>query len=267
MAIGLRTAALDKQVEDLCDNFTTYLDAFNGDPLFKGVDLSYHIVTLDLLRNKFGGAANSIDSEGYLHALYFTLEAWGMNRPRGKAGSKMQEYDKFAASVRKYKNGIAAREGEVVAQIDNEITQKLWGIIQGMDLSQRTPQIVTGAKALHHLLPELLPPIDREYTQPFFHYDDDEFKDADNHEHAFRRMLWYFARIAQEIDLGRYVGREKWETSQSKLIDNAIIGYCLLHHGLRLKYKRRNRIYKSGVLVDTKPHIAGCQRCKEMLSS
>ncbi len=266
-ASGVRVdrRALDRQVDELCKNFEAYLAEFNGAPPFTDVQVSYHIVTLDL-REKLGGVANSVDSDAYLHSLYSTLEAWGMNWGRdGDKGPKMQEYDTFAASVRKYKGGISALEGVGLAQIDADVTRKLWRIIGGMQLSQRQSQTVTGAKALHHLLPQLLPPVDREYTQPFFHYDDMQFQY--NQETAFALMLEYFARIAQRVDLGRYVGTARWATSESKLIDNAIIGFCRLHLGLMRRYKGRDRIYKNGVAVEAQAHIDGCGSCKAVVGA
>ena len=257
--------ALDRQVDDLCENFDAYLIEFNGAPPFTDVQVSYHIVTLDL-RDKLGGVAKSVDSEAYMRALYSTLEAWGMNwGDDSNNGPKMQEYDKFAESVRKYTGGIAAQERVGLAQIDADVTQKLWRIIQGMQLSQRQSQIVTGAKALHHLLPRLLPPIDRGYTQPFFRYSNPQFQY--NQETAFGLMLEYFARIAQRVDLERYVGTARWATSESKLIDNAIIGFCRLHLGLMRRYKGRDRIYKNGVAVEAQAHIDGCGSCKAVVGA
>ena len=227
-ASGVRVdrRALDRQVDDLCENFGVYLAEFNDAPPFTDVQASYHIVALDM-REKLGGAANSIDSDAYLHALYSTLEAWGMNWGDESSGPKMQEYGQFAASVRKYKGGIAAMQRVELARIDADNAGKLWRIIDGMKLSQRQSQTVTGAKALHHLLPHLLPPIDRKYTRPFFLYDGRQFQR--NQKEAFALMLEYFARIARRVDLGRYVGTARWATSESKLIDNAIVGYCIKH--------------------------------------
>ena len=229
--------ALDRQVDELCKNFDAYLIEFNGAPPFTDTQVSYHIATLDL-RSKLGSVAKSVDSDEFLHALYSTLEAWGMNSARGNSnGPRMQEYDTFAASVRAYKGGIAALERVGLAQIDADVTGRLWRIIQGMQLSQTQSQTVTGAKALHHLLPRLLPPIDREYTQPFFRYHNPQFQY--NPERCFTLMLSYFARIAQRVDLGAYVGTARWATSESKLIDNAIVGYCQLHPELHRRYKRQ----------------------------
>lgn len=252
--------ALDRQVDELCRNFTAYLTEYDDSPPFTDTQASYHITALDL-RDKLGGAAKSIDSDGYLHVLYFTLEAWGMN----SKGAKMQDYDKFASSIRSYKGGIVSLENTSLSQIDAEIAHKLWRIIQGMQLSQTRSQTVTGSKAIHHLLPRLLPPIDREYTQTFFHYDDTRFQY--NQEEAFKLMLPYFARIAQRVDLPSYVGKARWATSESKLIDNAIIGFCRRHLGLFYKFKGRDRVYINGVAADAKAHIAGCRSCQAVARS
>ena len=222
------------QVDELCRNFDTYLDEFNNSSPFRHSWWYCHKRTIDL-RKELGGVAESIDSDEYLNALYSTLEVWGMNRAwrSNSKGSKMQEYDVFAASVRAHKRDVADMDRVGLAEIDAYTTREdLWQIIDGMQLSQRKPsQTVTGSKALHHLLPRLLPPIDRGFTRRFFRYNGHWFQY--NQEDAFKEMIPYFAQIAKEVEkkqgLGRYVGTAKWATSESKMIDNAIIGYCLKH--------------------------------------
>ncbi len=233
MTTGFSSAADAKQaqVDDLCENFDAYLGAFNREPLNSKM-LSWHKRTMDL-RKDLGGAANSIDSDEYLRALHNTLDAFGMDIK----GAKLKEYDIFAASVREYRRDIVALERVGVAQIDADVTRRLWRIIQGMELSWTKSQMVTGSKTLHHLLPQLLPPIDRRYTRRFFRYHSSQFQNYP--EGAFKRMLSYFAQIAQRVDLASYVGTATtaWATSESKMIDNAIIGYCRLHPEILKKYQ------------------------------
>ena len=262
MAMGFSTR-LDRQVDDLCENFVTYLDKFNelaGKPPFTKRAGDLHVATIDL-RKDLGGTAKSIDSDEYMRSLYDTLEAWGMN----KLGAKMQERPVFAERIRKYKTRIVALDGVGAAQIDAGIARELWRIIQGMQLSQKKPsQTVTGAKALHHLLPQLLPPIDRGYTRPFFRYHTSTFQN--NQERAFKMMLPYFARIARQVDSGRYVGTARWATSESKVIDNAIIGFCKLHIGQQSKYHGSGTIGGYGV-EEAAAHITRCGWCREALGS
>ena len=263
-------AEISSQVDDLCENFDEYLAEFNRRPLYDDT-LTQHKNMLKL-RDKLGGVAKSIDSDEYLCDLRSMLVAWGMD----SRGAKLQEIGVFAKRIRKYSPRIAELEWVEVAQIDEDgrVKRELWRIIQEMKLSQsKYSQVVTGSKTLHHLLPHLLPPIDGSYTRPFFHYRSGDTKD---NEYAFNLMLWYFMRIAQEVDLGRYVGTARWATSESKLIDNAIIGYCNRHLGLLKKYNYywRDRRYKENASVKAKAearkadaHIWECGLCMAAVSS
>ena len=223
-----RHAIVRKQVEDLCENFEDYLAEFNRDPLYDET-LCKHKNLLKM-RIKLGGAAKSIDSDEYLRDLRDMLVAWGMD----SRGARLRERSLFPGHVRAYRPRIKSLESVGLAQIDGvfnnlaHITQdSLWKTIQGMKLSQTGSQLVTGAKALHHLLPQLMPPIDVTYTGKFFHYHN--YSDPLQAEEAFKLMLSYFAQIARRVDVGQYVGLSDWATSESKLIDNAIIGYCNRH--------------------------------------
>jgi hypothetical protein len=88
-------------------------------------------------------------------------------------------------------------------------------------------KIVAGSKALHHVLPELVPPIDREYTLRFFFHTTNL---PHREELAFRTVYPCFWKIAtscrKEIEcrLGRGMN-----TSITKVIDNAVVGYGLRH--------------------------------------
>ena len=263
-----RVDPVHSQVDDLCENFDTYLAEFNDYTPFTYEQWSWHNRTINM-RKDLGGAARSISSGKYMHTLYSTLEAWGMNSRR----AKMQEIGTFAESVREYRRDITALDGMGAAQI-YDVKGELWRIIQEMQLSQnKNTQIVTGTKSLHHLLPKLLPPIDGGYTRPFFRYQSTQTED---NEYAFNLMLWYFGQIAQEIDLWWYVRTARWATSESKLIDNAIIGYCNWHPGLLKKYNYnwRDSRYKEDASVKAKAearkadaHIYGCGFCQAVMRS
>lgn len=250
MVSQAKLVALNTQVDDLCENFGDYLAELNADTAFTDKYLSHHKRTIDK-RKELGGVAESIASDEYMRYLYDTVDAFGMN----KQSAKMQKRATFVDRIREYQPRITALDGKGVAQIDEDTAGRLWRIIGGMELSQTKSQMVTGAKALHHLLPQLLPPIDRRYTYAFFRYYDSQVRQ--NPEAAFRLILSYFARIAQRVDLGRYVGTAPWATSESKLIDNAIIGYCNLHPGLH-KYLGTGKAKG----IEAQIHIAGCRLCQ-----
>lgn len=230
--IDSRETLVDAQVEDLCGDFEGYLAEFNRRPLY-GHTLCQHKEMLEL-RNKLGGVANSIDSDEYLRDLRSMLAAWGMN----SQAAKLKEYDDFAESVRMFRPFIVGLEEVGLGEMEEDmgidgvnVTTRmlLWMIIRAMELSQTQSQTVTVSKALHHLLPQLVPPIDGQYTGKFFHYYSSQLQFGA----APDLILWYFGRIAQGVgDLARYVGTAPGATSESKVIDNAIIGYCRRHRDM-----------------------------------
>ena len=79
-------------------------------------------------------------------------------------------------------------------------------------------------KALHHVLPDLVLPIDREHTIRFF-FDNKNFIQGKD-EVAFLEMFPYFHLMAVrcrdkiEMRIGRGMN-----TSPTKVLDNAIVGY------------------------------------------
>ena len=82
---------------------------------------------------------------------------------------------------------------------------------------------MTGTKALHHLLPELVPPIDRTYTIRFFHQNTTMPR---GDEDAFREVYPALVEIAARAgDHLKVNNRSPMNTSRTKIIDNAIIGY------------------------------------------
>ncbi len=97
-------------------------------------------------------------------------------------------------------------------------------VYAGMKVSTSGTQIVAGSKFLHHLLPDLVPPIDRQYTFTFFTGQ----KAVPNDRVAFGEWLPRFAEIgrrcrepiAQAVDRGGFMA-----TGEAKVIDNAIMGY------------------------------------------
>ena len=83
--------------------------------------------------------------------------------------------------------------------------------------------LVAGTKALHHLLPSLIPPVDREYTIRFFHGNKGMHM---GEERAFKEVFPAFAEIASRVTDDLAVNeRSPMNTSPTKIVDNAIVGY------------------------------------------
>ena len=114
---------------------------------------------------------------------------------------------------------------EIDADEAEAVAQDVWRIIERLRVSRSETRIVASSKALHHVLPDLVPPIDRQYTFRFF-----TGQNAVNHgdERAF--LEWFplpceiGTRCKGEIEAALERGGVM-ATSRSKVIDNAIIGF------------------------------------------
>ena len=103
----------------------------------------------------------------------------------------------------------------------------IWSIIFDLKIGIGNTKIISGTKALHHLLPDLVPPIDRRSTVQFFFKNKNAVQgDATKQSEAFRVMYLHFAMISRTCtdQIGSRLNRGM-NTSIPKVIDNAIVGY------------------------------------------
>jgi hypothetical protein len=108
----------------------------------------------------------------------------------------------------------------------NRTADMIWSIIWDLRVGIGNTKIISGTKALHYLLPDLVPPIDREYTVQFFFKNKNAVQgDATKQREAFLVMYPHFAAIGRtctEQIVSRLHGG--MNTSVTKVIDNAIVG-------------------------------------------
>lgn len=78
----------------------------------------------------------------------------------------------FSASIAAAGRGVAELGSCVLGCLDDaeldRAAGRLWAVIERIELGPARAKLVAGTKALHHLLPELVPPMDGEYTLSFF---------------------------------------------------------------------------------------------------
>jgi len=109
------------------------------------------------------------------------------------------------------------------SHLDREqIGDRLRQLIAGIDIVENKSKLVALSKTIRHILPDLLPPIDRVYTQQFFLWQPNEFRNQQ--ELVFRSMWRHFVTIARATSPAGFVG-DGWRTSRTKVIDNAIVAF------------------------------------------
>ncbi|MCY4579771.1 MAG: hypothetical protein OXD31_12095 [Chloroflexi bacterium] len=185
------------------------------------------------MRNEFACVSDALESYDFVvkHVGY-TLVAWGMDSQK----AELSPPDKFYSQFKDNRHLVVELEQYSIADLSNPVVVTLiWDTIRILNLSKTRSQLVTGSKAIHHLLPNLLPPIDRQYTGKFsklyqHHY-------TDNAKSGLERVIEGFAQINKLLRqqygtcyLSSLVGKTQWATSETKLIDNAIIGFVKKHN-------------------------------------
>jgi len=151
----------------LIASFKAFLDAYDRDcPFTKYGQLEYHVETIGL-RRSLGSAKAALNDEMFQRSLYRTLQAWGI----GSRASILRQFSDFVAALQAKAEAIEEVDGLTIDQPTLDVGlvgTKLARLTQSLDIVGNKARIVPGAKALHHLLPDLVVPIDREYTQRFF---------------------------------------------------------------------------------------------------
>lgn len=220
---------MQERVSELIERFGQYVGEFDRANLFSGPSLYFHFKTLGLL-HRHASPAQAVKDDEFLESVYATLTAWGMHR-MGPGGAKLVEFTTFQDSFRQQAQQIQQLESLYIYEVEPraipEVTRVLWNIISRLRVGVGETKIVAGSKALHHVLPNLVPPIDRQYTLRFF-YNHTALNQGD--EMAFCEIYPHFRQIATSCrdTIESRIGKGM-NTSPTKVMDNAIVGYCLKH--------------------------------------
>jgi hypothetical protein len=234
---------MDQQVAKLIAGFVHFVQVFEKNRRFGGPSIYFHDRTLERLRS-FDSPSRALLDDGFIESLYAVLAAWGMHR-MGSRGARMEEFQVFKESLltqlprisdlEQHLKQIGGDQHIELSQVPkcelSMLTEELWSIISGLKLGKSDEtKIVLGSKAVHHLFPEVLPPIDRRYTIRFFL--GRENLAAESEPDAFREILPRFHQIAVacasiiESLMREGLPEERYmRTSFTKMIDNAIVGF------------------------------------------
>ena len=84
--------------------------------------------------------------------------------------------------------------------------------------------LVGNSKVMHHLLPDLIPPIDRSHSLKFFYGNMNIAKDETE---LFIECVENFLKIARSVNDLATFPLTGFNTSIPKIIDNAIMGFIM----------------------------------------
>ncbi|MGB8213555.1 MAG: hypothetical protein WCE68_08355 [Anaerolineales bacterium] len=215
-------STVELRVQELIKNFDKYIEIYTKrGPFGQPGQLDYHRRTIALRRNA-GSATNAINDDDFLWSLYETLRFWGMD----SQGAHRAPFPKFKDELRLKATLISAFDEIRIDDQKLDIQEKsseLWQIMNSLEINLNDTKLVACSKILHHILPDLVVPIDRRYTGRFFEKTSESAFD-NTQENTFIIAMGYFAKIAISTNPIRRVGKG-WNTCQTKIIDNAIVGY------------------------------------------
>jgi hypothetical protein len=141
-------------------------------------------------------------------------------------GARLADLDRFQASIRRQAQDICRLEPFTIAAPEttfSNLIPSISTIIQTLDINDNHTKVVVGSKALHHLLPDLIPPMDRAYTGRFFAWP--RLYSQHRQAEILREGLTVFNQLARMCQPERLVGM-RWRTSATKILDNAVVAYC-----------------------------------------
>lgn len=197
-------------------------------PPFTGPSLYFHKKTLSRL-DQLGLPSKALDDDLFFDYLYAALTAWGLHR-MGERGAKLSEPQVIRANLEKVRDDLESIQTYRICELReervSEISDAIRAIIGKLQVSATETQLVAGSKALHHLLPNLVPPVDREYTLRFF-FGNTTNANLQRFSLIFRGF-WHTAQQQRAKILQRIQEHRDWDTSETKVIDNAIVGYMKL---------------------------------------
>jgi hypothetical protein len=211
------------KVSDILNNAEEYHAAYYKAETFHGPSLYFHRRTLE--------KANSDNFELYLEFIYATLASWGMHR-MGKGGAKMQGFDVFKRSVLGIKNKIEEAKKINYQNVTNSDWELLEKIFRSIKVMASGISIVGNSKVMAHMIPNIVPPVDREYTLKYLKGNTNIKNGLDYEWKLMKEIISeFFIPVAKDTEFVRkansWIANQSeypWDTSIFKVIDNLVIG-------------------------------------------
>ena len=218
----MRQYQYQDNVTDILAKADDYHTAYYEAETFEGPSLYFHRRSLE--------TRDSI-TDTHLEYIYATLTSWGMHR-MGKGGAKMRSFEKFQQSIVPLRGKIVEAKKFDFAEMSERKWNLLKELFQGISIMVTGTMLVGNSKVMHHMMPNIVPPIDREYTLQYLH-GNKNIKNDPNHEWEMMKAIisHFFIPVASDQEFRQKAqewihnqDRYQWDTSIFKVIDNLVIG-------------------------------------------
>jgi hypothetical protein len=224
-------------VKNLVERFSDCVLTFEENAAFPGPSIYFHERALEV-RVRHESASSLMADTQFFEYVYAVLPAWGMHR-MGKSAAKVGGFVEMVESFRLMTQPIQELWYLSITDIEPadvaDVADAIWNVVSSLKVSTSGTRIVAGTKALHHVLPNLVPPIDRQYTFRFF---TGQKSVTGGERNAFLNWFPYFCEIGSSCnpDIAFALSRSGFmATGPAKVIDNAIIGFMQMSGDQSLK--------------------------------
>lgn len=225
----------DSNFQKLCAQYLEYVAESKVVATdFSGPSLYFHQRALEEMSQGFLGKT-------HLEMVYATLASWGMHR-MGDTKTKMVEYSKFEEAILTLKPVLLELNGLRIEDISAanlpSLIRRLTDICFELVVSESDSRLVGNSKTLAHILPHLVPPIDRQYTIRFFITEPEALLNDQGKLRHVQNLdkdseVEYFEKIMQRAyDFIKILKTEAqiplsfpFNTSYPKIFDNLIVAY------------------------------------------
>ncbi len=213
---------LKPKVTDILSQADAYHEKYYASETFSGPSLHFHQRALAV------AYANWTEK---IELIYAVLASWGMHR-MGANGSKMQSFVSFEKSIAAVRLEIEKLRQAIPHNLSPSDWQTLERVFKEIKVMASGTTIVGNSKVLAHLIPNLVAPIDRDYTLNYL-FKSKMFQNGLEREWRLMRKIHekFYYPISDNENFQNKAktsvansGLFPWDTSMLKIIDNLVIG-------------------------------------------
>jgi hypothetical protein len=210
----------DEKFKELKTNYASYL------PHLKTLHIDFGGPSFYFHQQALREASQNFLSDRHIEMIYATLTSWGMHR-MGNTKTKMVDFDDFKSHINDVSLDLIELKSTQLAHFSTQPTEllmKVQAICFKLKVSISNSKIVGNSKALAHILPNLVPPIDRRYSIGFFSRKLNNFKDIEEEQLFYGHILERCYEFIQVIkDDPKVIIDDRFNTSLPKIFDNLIM--------------------------------------------
>ena len=217
------SSPFQENLAELAGNLTMYLHKTKQIPqkVFTGPSLYFHQEAIKEISKNFLG-------KRHREMIYAVLTSWGMHR-MGNNKVKLKSFGNFEREIDKVADGLKMLKRESISSICD--VEKIVELIFDIHVSESNSYIVSSTKMLHHILPELVAPIDRAYSIRFMKQKSEVFDTStiqlSSQKHEKELAGEFLTEMKSFIKkFGNKMKRDNcFNTSLPKIFDNLIVAF------------------------------------------